>query len=112
MSRNLFLPLLVLPQGCLCSKRARLTALQETRCSILDLLGQLTRALQVVEDEDVWCKQNHVLLTAAKRHGQELIYVLHGATHDVTWTNKSYHYTFRWQINVIAKGPDSFVKAD
>lgn len=66
------------------SECSRLTALQEDRGSVLDLLGQLTRAAQVVEDEDVGRKQNHVLLAAAKRHGQELVYVLHGAAHDVT----------------------------
>ncbi len=62
----------------------QLTALQEACCSVLNLLGQLTRAFQVVEDEDVGSKQHHVLLPTAVRHGQELVQVLHGPAHQVT----------------------------
>lgn len=62
----------------------QLTALQEACRSVLNLLGQLTCALQVVEDEDVGGEQHHVLLPAAVRHGQELVQVLGGPTHQVT----------------------------
>lgn len=60
------------------------TALQESSGFVLDLLGQLTGAFKVVQDEDVGGKQNHVLLPTAVRHGQQLVQVLHGPAHKIT----------------------------
>lgn len=65
-----------------------LTALQEVRGLVQNILSQLTSAFQVVQDEDVGSKQEHVLLPATVRHGQELVQVLCCPAHQVTCPSK------------------------
>lgn len=66
------------------TEQSALTALQEALGLLQDGLGQLTGAFEVVEDEDVWSKQHHVLLPTAVWHGQQLVQILKGPAHQVT----------------------------
>ena len=62
-----------------------LTTAQESCSPVLDLRAQLPCLLQVLQHVDNGGKQHHVLLPTAKGHLEELVQVLRGGTHDVTW---------------------------
>lgn len=69
-------------------KGIRLTCLQETHSSCLQLFAQLPCFLQVLQHIDDGGKEHHVLLSTAMGHLHQLVQVLQHCAHDVTWTDR------------------------
>ena len=86
---------------------SQLTQLQEAHRSRPDFLRQQLCLLQVLQDVNDRCEEDHVLLPTAGWHLHQLVQVLQGCAHDVSWgpkgggekvvgeagTLKSYHST-------------------
>ncbi len=66
-----------------------LTALQEGYGSVFILRSELPTALQILKDVDIGGKTQHVLLSTAIRHSQQITDVLQSTTHQITYGQKS-----------------------
>lgn len=66
-----------------------LTALQEGYGLVFNLRSELPAALQVLKDVDIGGKTQHVLLSTAIRHSQQITDVLQSTTHKITCGQKS-----------------------
>ena len=67
---------------------SQLTQLQEAHCSGPDFLRQQLCLLQVLQDVNDRCEKDHVLLPTATWHLHQVVQVLQGCAHDVSWGPK------------------------